>query len=158
MAIHRKTYTDKNIYEVYCYGWNRNQLGFDSRYYYQRLTLSNLSHQQINGFVSTAKWKDSVRIHRQENSLLQNQKGGCYYISWKEKSISRILFRTGRLVQGELYRQNERRSTRTDSWKDEAVLHGTFCAISWCADCDRNIKSNRLRYNVNKWLVQERTS
>lgn len=74
-----RQYTDSSptikLNEVYCYERKRNQLGFDSRYYYQRPTLSNLPHQQINGFVSASQRKDTVRIHGQENSLLQNQKG-----------------------------------------------------------------------------------
>ena len=37
--------------------------------------------KQVNGVVFASQRKDTVRIHGQENSLLQNQKGRCYYIS-----------------------------------------------------------------------------
>ena len=48
----------------------RNQLGFYPGCYNERSALSNLPYQQINGVVSPAKRKDSVRVHGKAYPLL----------------------------------------------------------------------------------------
>lgn len=72
-------------YEVYCHERKRNQLGRRSRYNHEGSAVSNLPHQQIHRPVSAPKRENPLRVHGQENSLLQNQERGCDCLSGNRK-------------------------------------------------------------------------
>ena len=50
--------------------------------------LYRLPHQQIDRPVPAPKRENPLRVHGQENTLLQNQKGGCHCLAGKPQGVS----------------------------------------------------------------------
>ena len=74
-------------YEVYCHERNRNQLGRCSRCDHEGSAVSHLPYQQIHRPIPAPKRENPLRVHGQENTLLQNQKGGCHCLSGKPQGL-----------------------------------------------------------------------
>lgn len=144
-------------YEVYCHERKRNQLGRRSRYNHEGSAVSNLPHQQIYRPVPATKRENPLRVHGQENSLLQNQERGCDCLSGKPQGVPRKLLRPGRLVQRRLYRPDRGTGSPNRAGAFAAVLYRAALRLSRCADHPNGFQHHRLRKNYNQQLVQSGT-